>query len=66
MNKLSADKRATILTLLCEGSSLRAISRITGVSLDTATKLLIDAGRACQAFHDETVQNVRAKRVQCD
>ena len=33
MNKLSRDKRATILTLLCEGSSLRAISRITGVSL---------------------------------
>lgn len=66
MNKLSSDKRATILTLLCEGSSLRAISRITGVSLDTATKLLIDAGRACQAFHDEAVQNVRAKRVQCD
>lgn len=66
MNKLSPDKRVTILTLLCEGSSLRAISRITGVSLDTATKLLIDAGKTCQAFHDETVQNVHAKRVQCD
>lgn len=66
MNKLSADKRATILTLLCEGSSLRAITRITGVSLDTVTKLLIDAGKACQAFHDQAVRNVRAKRVQCD
>ena len=66
MNKLSSDKRATILTLLCEGSSLRAISRIIGVSLDTVTKLLIDAGRACQTFHDETVRNIRAKRVQCD
>jgi len=66
MNKLPPDKRANILTLLCEGSSLRAISRITGVSLDTATKLLIDAGKACQAFHDEAVRNVRAKRVQCD
>ncbi len=66
MNKLPAEKRATILTLLCEGSSLRAISRITGVSLDTVTKLLIDAGRVCQAFHDRTVQKVCAKRVQCD
>lgn len=66
MNKLPPDKRATILTLLCEGSSLRAISRITGISLDTVTKLLIDAGKACQAFHDEAVQNVHAKRVQCD
>lgn len=66
MNKLSSDKRASILTLLVEGSSLRAITRITGVSLDTVTKLLIDAGRACQAFHDEAVRNVQAKRVQCD
>lgn len=66
MNKLSSDRRAAILTLLCEGNSLRAISRITGVSLDTVTKLLVDAGRACQAFHDEAVRNVRAKRVQCD
>jgi IS1 family transposase len=66
MNKLSSDRRAAILTLLCEGSSFRAITRITGVSLDTVTKLLIDAGRACTAFHDETVRDVRVKRVQCD
>ena len=66
MNKLPAEKRAAILTLLCEGSSLRAASRIADVSLDTVTKLLVDAGRACQAFHDEDVRNVRCKRVQCD
>lgn len=66
MNRLHSEARVSILKLLCEGNSLRATSRITGVSLDTATKLLIDAGRACQAFHDETVRNVRSKRVQCD
>ena len=42
MNKLPAEKRAAILTLLCEGSSLRAASRIADVSLDTVTKLLVD------------------------
>ena len=66
MNKLSSTTRATILTLLCEGNSLRAITRITGVSLDTVTKLLVDAGRSCQVFHDGAVRNVQAKRVQCD
>jgi IS1 family transposase len=66
MNKLASAQRAAILTLLCEGNSLRSVTRITGVSLDTVTKLLIDAGRACQAFHDGTVRDVRAKRVQCD
>ena len=46
MNKLSSDRRAAILMLLSKGNSLRAITRITGVSLDTVTKLLID-GRLC-------------------
>ena len=30
------------------------------------SKLLVDAGEACVAIHDETVRNVKAKRVQCD
>ena len=66
MNKLSHKARARIIHLLCEGNSLRSISRLADVSINTVTKLLIDAGWACFAFHDERVQNVKARRVQCD
>jgi IS1 family transposase len=66
MNKLPLEKRAQILAMLCEGSSMRSISRLTGVSINTVTKLLVDAGRACAEFHDEAVRNVKAERVQCD
>jgi IS1 family transposase len=66
MNKLPLQTRAQILNLLCEGSSMRAISRVTGVSINTVTKLLIDAGLACAAFHDENVHGVKARRIQCD
>ena len=66
MNKLPHAKRTHILNLLCEGSSLRAISRVVDVSINTVTKLLVDAGEACAAYHDEHVRNVKAKRVQCD
>lgn len=66
MNKLSSAQRIQIISLLCEGNSLRAITRITGISLNTVTKLLVDAGRACDAFHNETVVNVASKRVQAD
>ena len=45
---------------------MRAISRITGVSINTVTKLLIDAGLACARFHDENVHGVKARRIQCD
>jgi IS1 family transposase len=66
MNKLPLQTRVQILHMLCEGSSMRAISRITGVSINTVTKLLEDAGAACAVYHDEHVRGVKATRVQCD
>jgi len=66
MNKLSSDDRARILHLLCEGQSIRAITRLMGASKNTVTKLLIDAGAACMAFHDANVRDVKAKRIQVD
>ncbi|MCP1738232.1 IS1 family transposase [Bradyrhizobium japonicum] len=66
MNRLPVETRVQILSMLCEGSSMRSITRITGVSINTVSKLLIDAGLACAAFHDKTVRGVTAKAVQCD
>lgn len=66
MNKLPVAKRVQILTLLCEGNSLRSISRIVDCSINTVTKALEDAGKACMCFHDEKVRAVRSKRVQVD
>lgn len=66
MNKLPLAKRTQILAMLCEGSSMRSISRVADVSINTVSKLLVEAGEACLAIHDETVRNVKASRVQCD
>lgn len=66
MNKLPLTTRVQILSMLVEGSSMRSISRVAGVSINTVTKLLEDAGRACAAYHDENVIGVRARLVQCD
>jgi IS1 family transposase len=66
MNKLPLKTRAQILTLLCEGSSMRSISRICDVSINTVSKLLVDAGRFCAGYHDANVTGVKAKRVQVD
>lgn len=66
MNKLPLQTRVQILNMLVEGSSMRSISRVVGVSINTVTKLLVDAGEACAAYHDEHVRNVKASRVQCD
>src|SRR5580704_14934318 len=66
MYKLDREARSRILHLLCEGSSIRAVSRVADVSVNTVVKLLIDAGRACSAFHDEKVRGLKSKRVQVD
>jgi IS1 family transposase len=66
MNRLSTADRSQILHLLCEGQSIRAITRVTGASKNTVTKLLIEAGKACMAYHDANVCNVKARRVQVD
>ena len=67
MNKLSTSKRTMILSMLVEGMSMRSISRTLGVSINTVTKLLVEAGEACAAYHDETVRGIRGhRRIECD
>ena len=66
MNRLPTDKRVEALSMLCEGSSMRSISRTLGISRTTVDKLLVDAGRACAAYHDLTVRDVVANYVECD
>jgi IS1 family transposase len=66
MNKLPLETRVRVLNLLVEGASLRSISRVCDISINTVTKLLVDAGRVCAAFHDQKVRDVKARRVQVD
>ena len=60
MNRLDQVERAKILHLLCESMSIRAITRLTGVSKTTASKLVVDAGQAAacvEGFEAEVVEN---------
>lgn len=66
MNKLSLAKRAQIIGLLVEGTSLRATSRLADCSINTVTKLLVDVGTACADYQNKTLRNLTCKRVQVD
>ena len=46
--------------------AIRAITRVTGASKNTVSKLLADVGQACAAYHDQHVRGLRSKRVQMD
>jgi transposase len=66
MNKVTSERRAQILTMMVEGVSIRAISRMTGASKNTIVKLLADAGEACAAYQDQAFRNLTCKRLQLD
>jgi IS1 family transposase len=52
--------------MLIEGNSLRSITRMTGCSINTVTKLLVDVGTASADYQDRTLVNLKCKRIQCD
>jgi len=66
MNKLNTAERVQIIAALVEGNSVNSVCRMTGRSIHTVLKLLVDAGTACKAFHDAKVRNLKTKRLQAD
>jgi IS1 family transposase len=66
MNRLSIEKQTQILGMLIEGMSLRATSRLADVSINTVTKLLVEVGSAAADYQDQTLRNLKCKRLQCD
>jgi IS1 family transposase len=66
MNKLTPEKRGQALQMMAEGISLRAMTRLTGISRTTLIKLLEDAGQAFSEYQDNTLRTLSCKRVQVD
>ena len=66
MNKLPTERRAQIIGMMVEGMSIRAITRMTGVSKNTVAKLLVDAGQACIDYQDRALRELPCQRLQLD
>jgi transposase-like protein/IS1 family transposase len=60
------EKALLILQLLCEGSGIRAIQRITGCHQETILKLLVTVGAGCEELLGERVKSVAVEDVQAD
>ena len=66
MNKLDRQARSRILHLLCEGNSIRAVTRLTGASKKTVSRFMVEAGQAAAWYQDRVFRNLTCKRVQVD
>src|SRR5690242_17444754 len=66
MNVLSIEKKVAVISALCEGASVRSVSRMTGVGRNTILRLLAQVGSACAAYQDRAIRGLTSKRVQVD
>lgn len=52
--------------MLAEGVSLRAISRLADVSINTVSKLLVDVGAASWSYQNEIMRGLNLRQIQVD
>ncbi len=62
----SLDDAVKVFTLMTEGMSVRAISRVTDIHKTTILSLLSTVGAKCQRVLDALIVDVRPKYVQAD
>jgi IS1 family transposase len=66
MNKLSVAERATVIRGLCEGNSLRSMSRLTGIAVTTILRLLEEVGEFCAMYQHLVMRRLKVQRVEAD
>lgn len=66
MNKLSIERQAKIIKVLCEGNSIRATARITDTAINTVVTLLKQVGGACWDYQNRVMRNLNCQKLQCD
>jgi IS1 family transposase len=64
MNKLTAERKAQVISALVEGNSIRSVVRMTGVAKGTISRLLVEAGKACYQYQDSALRSLNCQRVQ--
>ena len=65
-NILSFDKQIAVIGALAEGSSIRAIERMTGIHRDTIMRLGVKVGQGCAALLDAKMRNLSCNRLEID
>jgi len=66
MNRLTPERRASVISCLIEGNSIRSTVRLTGVAKKTVMRLLVECGEFCADYQDHAFRNLNCQRLQVD
>ncbi len=65
-NTLTTEKKIMAVHMLCEGSSIRAVERMTGIHRDTIMRLGVRMGQGCHAILDDKMRDLPCQNIQVD
>ena len=65
-NVLPTEKKAAAVSMLCEGASIRAVERITGIHRDTIMRLGVRMGEGCKEIMDEKFRALDSRVIEID
>ena len=66
VSHLTGDQQSAVIAALCEGVSIRATERLTGVHRDTIMRLGVKVGQGCNALHGRLMVNLHVSRIELD
>ena len=66
VNRLKKNKQKLVLSMLLEGSSIRATARTVGCHKKTVSDLSKIAGRVAASYQDKHLRNLELERIQLD
>jgi transposase-like protein len=64
--RLGIDKTAQVISMLCEGLSIRSVARLAGVDKNTILELLLLVGERCKIYLENAIVGVPVKDVSVD
>jgi IS1 family transposase/transposase-like protein len=64
--RIGLDRAERIISLLCEGMTVRGTARLTNTDLETVLDLLVMIGERCDAYMQENIKDVYVENIQCD
>lgn len=65
-NNLKTEKKVAAISMLCEGSSIRAVERVTGIHGDTIGRLALRVGESCKKIMDDKMRNLECRKIEVD
>src|SRR5258705_1777303 len=66
VNNLPTEKKTPAISMLCEGSSIRSIERMTGIHRDTIMRLGVRVGEGRQQVMNTKMCGLACKQIEVD